>query len=215
MAKYAFIDIETTGLDPERHGIHQISMTIVSDGTKRIYDYRVRPFDGDEIELSALETSNVTVEQILGYDPPGEVYAALRGNLGRTVSRYDRRDKLFFVGYNSTFDMNFLRQFFVKNGNMYFGSFFFWPSIDVAVLACDHLGEKRADMNNFKLMTVAEAFGIPVDHERLHDARYDIELTMAIYYTLHPGEKADYEVSVDMEPCFYTREKKDSQCVTS
>jgi DNA polymerase-3 subunit epsilon len=36
-------------------------------------------------------------------------------------------------------------------------------------------------MANFQLKTVAAFLGIEVDESRLHDAEYDIDLTMQIY----------------------------------
>lgn len=42
--KLFFFDLETTGTNPARHGIHQISGEIVVDGeTKESFDYHVRP----------------------------------------------------------------------------------------------------------------------------------------------------------------------------
>jgi len=49
------------------------------------------------------------------------------------------------------------------------------------VLALDFLKHRRADMNNFKLMTVAEEIGIKIEEEKLHNATYDIYLTREIY----------------------------------
>jgi DNA polymerase-3 subunit epsilon len=36
-------------------------------------------------------------------------------------------------------------------------------------------------MENFKLKTVAQEMGIEVDESKLHDAKYDLELTYQIY----------------------------------
>jgi DNA polymerase-3 subunit epsilon len=74
-----------------------------------------------------------------------------------------------------------LRSWFVKNGDKYFGSWFWSNSLDVMVLATQKLLSKRAKMENFKLKTVAAEFGITIDEQRLHDAQYDIDLTRYIY----------------------------------
>ena len=55
--------------------------------------------------------------------------------LSAHVDRYDKRDKCFFAGYNGIFDLNFLHAFFKKCGDQYFGSYVWWPSIDVSVMA--------------------------------------------------------------------------------
>ena len=49
------------------------------------------------------------------------------------------------------------------------------------VLATPYLAEKRPDMENFKLATVAKALGIEVSEDNLHDASYDIALTKGIF----------------------------------
>ena len=36
-------------------------------------------------------------------------------------------------------------------------------------------------MQDFKLLTVAEELGLKVDEEKMHDARYDIALTRAMF----------------------------------
>ena len=74
-----------------------------------------------------------------------------------------------------------MREWFLKQGDIYFGAWFWHPPIDVAVLAMAALGDRRAKMVNFKLATVAAEFGIEIDAKRLHDAAYDIELTRKIY----------------------------------
>lgn len=42
--KIVFFDLETTGTNPGKHGIHQISGEIVIDGqTVEQFDFKVRP----------------------------------------------------------------------------------------------------------------------------------------------------------------------------
>ena len=78
-------------------------------------------------------------------------------------------------------DKQFLRGFFLQNNDQYFGSWFWSNSIDVMVLASNKLVERRAEMENFKLSTVAKFLGVNVDDAALHNALYDINLTKAIY----------------------------------
>jgi DNA polymerase-3 subunit epsilon len=102
--------------------------------------------------------------------------------LGKYVDKFNKKDKFFLVGYNNAaFDNLFLRGFFLQNKNNYFGSWFWSSSLDVMVLATLFLAEKRADMENFKLSTVATTLGIKVEEEKLHDASYDIYLTKSIF----------------------------------
>lgn len=43
------------------------------------------------------------------------------------------------------------------------------------VLATVYLANKRTEMENFKLSTVAATLGVQVDGDSLHNAMYDIE----------------------------------------
>jgi DNA polymerase-3 subunit epsilon len=182
--KKFFFDLETTGLDYKVNAIHQFSGCIELDGTIiESFNFKIRPFEGAIIEPKALETSNVTEEQIMAYPPAEEVFADFMRMLSRYVRKFDKKDKMFLVGYNNAaFDNAFLREFYVRyQKDDYFNSWFWGNTIDVMVLASEHLSEMRVGMENFKLMTTARALGIEIDESKLHDAEYDIELTRNIY----------------------------------
>ena len=49
------------------------------------------------------------------------------------------------------------------------------------VLASAYLMDRRAEMENFKLSTVAKFLGVSVADDALHNAMYDIELTRSVY----------------------------------
>ena len=67
--KKFFFDLETTGLDYKTNAIHQFSGCIELDGTIiETFNFKIRPFEGAIIEPKALETSNVTEEQIMAFD---------------------------------------------------------------------------------------------------------------------------------------------------
>jgi DNA polymerase-3 subunit epsilon len=181
--KLFFFDLETTGVNPGKNGIHQISGEIVIDGeSKESFDFRVRPNEKAIIEDEALKVAGVTKQQILDYPAMIEVYMKLTQLLAKYVDKFNKADKFFLAGYNNaSFDNQFLRGFFLQNGDQYFGSWFWANSIDVMVLASQFLIEERPEMENFKLATVAKQLGIVTEDEKLHDASYDIKLTRAIY----------------------------------
>lgn len=186
--KLLFFDLETTGTLVSKHGIHQISGQIVIDGkVKERFNYHVQPNPKAQIEPQALEVGGVTAEQIQAYPPMGQIYNEFVAMLSKYVNRYDRGDKFFLVGYNNaSFDNQFLRAWFIQNGDRYFGSWFWSNSIDVMVMATPYLGNKRERMENFKQGTVAKALGIAVDEDKLHDALYDIDVCKAIYDIVVP-----------------------------
>lgn len=181
--KTFYFDIETTGVNFWQHGIHQISGAIEIDGElKERFDFKVEPYPMAIIDPEALLISGVTKEQIEAYPAMGSVYKDIIVMLSRYVDKYNKQDKFFLIGYNNaSFDNQFLRAFFTQCNDKYFGSWFWSSHIDVMVLAAEYLKNDRHKMIDFKLKTVAAYLGIEIDETRLHDAQYDIDLTINIY----------------------------------
>lgn len=182
MEKIFIYDLETTGLNPGQHGIHQLSGMIIIDGTvAETFDFKIRPFENDEIEQAALDIAGVTKEQIMSYSTAPAIYAELIRMMKRYINKFDSKDKFHLVGFNNRkFDDLHFREWFTKNNDKYFGSWFWSDSIDVIVLASNHLRSERNLMTDFKLKTVASTMGLIIDEKKLHDAMYDIELTYQI-----------------------------------
>lgn len=184
--KLFYFDLETTGLNFWQHGIHQIAGAIEIDGElKEQFNIKVKPNPKAKIEDESLSIAGIDRATLEGYIGFNEGYRELIKILSKYVDKYDKTDKFFLVGYNNAqFDNQFLRAFFTQNNDNYFGSWFWANSIDVMVLATQASIAERKAMPDFKLKTVASHFGISVDETRLHDALYDIELTMNIYKAL-------------------------------
>jgi DNA polymerase III epsilon subunit-like protein len=192
MSKLAFIDLETTGLSPWKNGIWQIGMILADLSKDRDlvihgrHKWEVCPTEDDEIVEKALEVGGVSEEDLMEFPSHQKVFRELTDVLEKRIDKFNKRDKLYFIAYNSPFDNDFLRQWFRKCGSNFFGSYFWAP--DICVMRMAHqlatlggYGMERGKMDNFKLGTVASAMGLDVDKEGLHDALVDIELTMEIY----------------------------------
>jgi len=180
--KLFFIDVETTGTDPSKNGLIQLSGIIEIDGeVKEEIDFKLKPFETDVILDSALDINNISRDEIAEYPEPRTIYRNFIACMIKYIDKFDRSDKFHFVGFNSRFDDDFMRVWFKKCGNNYYGSFFFWPPIDVANIAALKLMPERSEMDNFKLATVAKYAGIEVDESKLHDSMYDIRLTRELF----------------------------------
>ena len=182
--KILWVDTETTGTDPGKNGIIQLAGVLEINGHETTsFDFKIRPFADDVIEDTALTVNGFTREELAGFIPPHDAHNYFVQILSAHVDRYDKRDKCFFAGYNGIFDLNFLHAFFKKCGDPYFGSYVWWPSIDVSVMAGHALMSVRHELPNFRLETVASHFGIQPQGEA-HDAMTDIRMTMEIYRRL-------------------------------
>ena len=194
MNKLLFIDVETTGLDPEINGVIQIAGIIelndwVMNGKKepilQEFDFQCNVHEGDEFDPQALLVTGKTLDDIFNYDPAKVIHAKLTKELGKYVNPYNKKDKYFFVAYNAGFDMDFLGSWFKKCGDKYgIGSWCWFPYVDIMTLAMQYIGDGRASMLNFKLSTVAEKLGLKLDEADLHDALYDIRLARRVYRSI-------------------------------
>lgn len=183
--KYIYIDCETTGKDSDTAGLIQISVLFdIGKETKDSFYSQIKPLEGCVIEEEALEVNHLTREQIDQFPPSAEVFSQFKKKLNNFIDPFDREDKAFFVGYNSKFDTDFVRKWFLDNSDKFYGSYFYAGSIDVMVLYLEYLKNCRHQMPNFKLLTVAKAMDIVVDENAAHDAHYDNQLTRQLYHLI-------------------------------
>ena len=194
MAKLLFLDTETTGTNPELHGINQIAAIMEVDGQEvERFEVRIKPWNDCQYELEALAVSGTHREDIDGFTPEAEAWALFTRFLGRHISKYYKDDKAFLVGYNAAFDDGFLRALALRCGDKYLGSYK-WPDlIDVRGLAALRLMSVRGSLPNFKLGTVANTV-LGADRvaqilagKSMHDAMADIDVTRELFQQLAWG----------------------------
>ena len=178
--KYLYIDTETTGLNPKTCAIHQLSGIVTADGLTEEFNLIMAPHDGAEISFSPHPyTDFVPPDPATFKDYPSQddVYLEFKELLKKYVDPFDTTDKFQIIGYNVQFDMDFLRQWFIRNGDDFIGSFFWFPPIDVMYLASIVLAGERHLLPNFRLSTVYE-YVFPTDPKfDAHDALADIRAT--------------------------------------
>lgn len=182
MKKILYFDTETTGVDPSKNGIIQLSGIIEIDNEiKEEFNFRIRPFEIDEINLEALEVNNITKDQLKTFPTAQESYILIEKLFNKYIDRYDPTDKFYPAGYNVRFDLEFLSEYFIKNDNPYFGSYCNWRSIDALSIFyfLDYIGYLK--LENYKLGTVCDYFKIPI---KAHDAMSDIKATRSLIIKL-------------------------------
>lgn len=181
--KLLFVDVETSGLDPEKHGIIQFAASLdVGSHTYIDVDYKMKPFPEDETSAETLAFHGITETTLAGYLDPRDAFRQFKAELIKYIDPYNKKDKAFLIGYNAQFDDRFLRAWFKKNGDKYYGAYFWWPPIDVAVLLSMAYAKKRRDFPNFQLGTVVSVLEEVVDTTGFHDAAFDLKITKALFY---------------------------------
>jgi DNA polymerase-3 subunit epsilon len=181
--KILYLDLETTGLNPNENAIIELSGILeVNKEPQESFSIYMKPDSDQVVDNEALKAIGIDEDTINSYPTQQTGYSRFISFLEKYINPYDKTDKLFLVGYNiHSFDVPFLRTFFNRNNNKYFGSYFHHPSIDVMLLVSYFSMSQRSNLPNFKLSTIAKSLGIEVDEERLHMALYDVKITRDIF----------------------------------
>lgn len=185
MLKLCVIDVETTGLDDRKHALVQASGKILIGGKEvSSFDFKVRPFDTDEIQDEALAVNHLTLEEIASYPTADEVIPKMKEYFYQFVDHDDPKDLLTMVGFNIKFDQGFMRSLFFKaNALNSFKNIFHYKTIDVQALVLGYLFANGLDQDlmAFHQKDCARAIGIEVDEEKLHEAQEDSSLSLKIF----------------------------------
>jgi len=184
--KFFWFDCETTGLSPQLNDIWQIAFKIVIGGeVVAAHKFECRPtnMNTDRLSPEALAIGGVTPEYLAELPPSAHILRAIQDILKNYMDKFNRSDKLIPAGYKvCDFDVPFLREFFKKCGDKYYGSFFSNYPVDVyyMILACH--AACGIQHPKYKLVDMCELYGVPLDHA--HDALSDITATEKIFALL-------------------------------
>lgn len=175
-----YLDTETTGLNPEKNGIWQIGGIVEIDGKiKDKFNFIFAPSLEDEVDDYALKMSGYASEEALRAikNSSNKAFNSFIAILEKHISKFNTSEKFTLCGYNVGFDDGFLRAWFTKNHEKYYGSYITPYKIDVYTLTALLWGHGKLDIPKLKLETVADHLGIEIN---AHDALSDIEATYKI-----------------------------------
>lgn len=184
--KLIFLDTETTGLDREKHSILQLAGTILNTQTQEseTFDFHIAPYTTEPWGKGAYDTHHISEEEAAKFPSQNQVFHEFKKLLSKYVDQYDKLDKLYIVGYNVQFDVDFLYNWFKRNADPYFYSWFHYPPLDVMQLMGWKMLGKRQELENFKLATVYKyLFGTELvgAHGALSDAEATKQIMLAIF----------------------------------
>ena len=197
MKKTLYVDTETTGLNPQEHGLVQLAMIMDIDGIAvDIALFTIQPFPTDRVEVYWNDVRTINVREaegfklpIVGLDTsdlitrptPFEAIDDIILFLDKYISKFDKTDKASISGYNIQYDIDFLSAFFKKVGNFYLGSYLYWQKLDVLHKIYQIAYKHNLVFENFKLATICNYFAIPITE---HDALSDITATRNLWNLL-------------------------------
>lgn len=182
--KICYFDVETTGILPGKHDIVEIACVIeINHNVVNEFAFELQPFDYTTIDEGALSACNTTVEDLKKRMLPHVMYPKLLREFGKHVNKYDRSDKFYPAGFNVRFDIDFLGDFFRKNNDQYYGSWFNWKAIDPLPILnwLDLTGKVHLEKRT--LSHACEYFGIELGqaHVALNDIRATRELIKLLW----------------------------------
>jgi len=170
----AFIDIETTGFNPETQEIIEIGCVIVkqNDGIpgEIIEEFELK------IKPEKLENANPEALSINGYNEADWLFAS---NLEQAMQVFaDKTKECIFVAHNVAFDWSFIAKAFAVTG---VENKMFYAKIDTISFALAKL-HKNPEVTRYSLGSLCECFGITND--RAHTALADTRATVDVYRKL-------------------------------
>jgi len=177
--KFLYLDCETTGLDPDIHGVLQVAC-IVTEGETITKAKEIGRLDvlfnpksiGCKIDKGALEINGHKKKAIKKY--PKHTFKTLLSFFRKHINPYDKEDKFIVVGQNVKFDVEFLHGWAKREGFEFMGSYVDWRVIDTLVLARLEYALGNINPPDFKLGTLCMEYGID---EPDHNAMTDIIAT--------------------------------------
>jgi len=181
-----WLDVETTGLNQEKHGI--VSLAAIADFDGQLIEasrWNMNP-EGREVEDSALAVNGFSREQIAGFPNWKDIAAEFSAWVLKIYT-------LAFVpvpvgGFNHiSFDCRFIREWLSASDMPRFEERFKADEqFDVMLLVKRDITGRFDKIENRKLTTIAAAMGVPL--EKAHDASEDIRATRELYYRIMAGE---------------------------
>jgi len=188
--KVLALDTETTGLDPYKNSIHQLAGICYNNHfSVHKFNLHAKPnINDNNIDPKALGISGINIEKLNSYQSQASMFIEFKNMLNTKINPFDEHDKMTIFGYNITFDINFLRRFFIVHNDKYYGAYFNSFYVDVLGYAY-HLRTMNIlndGLPNYKLKTLCNYFDIPL---KAHDAMNDITATIQVYNCLEDLER--------------------------
>ncbi len=173
----AFIDTESTGLDPDRHELISVGVVLVSqDWTKEHPVFETTEEFELKIKPERIKDADPVSLRVNKYDPADWVFAYSLPEAMKILS--NKTKDAIMVSHNIAFDYMFLEKAFRSAG---VENKMHYHKLDTISIAFAKL-HGREDINHFSLRSLCEEFGI--ENKNAHTALSDARATFELYKKL-------------------------------
>ncbi|MDP3958041.1 MAG: 3'-5' exonuclease [bacterium] len=174
----AFIDTETTGLNPEWHELIEIGGVLARQIPRKGKGPELEVVEEFEMKVKPVhvETADPIALEIVGYDEADWTSAVdLKQAL---IVLAEKTEGCIMVGHNVAFDHSFIEKAYEENGMK---NTMHYHKLDTISLAYAKLYDKM-EIEKFSLRSLCEYFGI--ENKRAHTALSDARATFELYKKL-------------------------------
>ena len=169
----AFIDVETTGFDPQKHEVIEIGCVVVKQLNDIGTEFQVVKELELKIKPERLEDADPGALRVNGYNDADWLFAH---TLQEAMTAFAEATKdAVFVAHNLAVDYSFIQEAFKKTG---IENKMFFQKMDTISIAFAKL-HKDPTVERFSLQKLTEYFGIV--NQRAHTALADARATFEVY----------------------------------
>ena len=169
---FAWVDTETTGLDPNKNEIIDIAIIrIERDGTQKITHNKIKMEHPENAHPKALAVNGYTEEAWAGAPTAKEVF--------EFIHKEGLLQDCILAGHNVSFDAGFINATFARCGIDARVDYHLYDTVTVA------LANLKPYLRSVSLVAVCEALGIPTDgaHTALADCRMALAVNEMLSYS--------------------------------
>lgn len=172
-ARFAFIDVETSGLNPDIHEIIEIGCLIVTQNEAG--NYVIEKEVELKVQMTRPELAEPAALRVNGYDAAAWMFAYTMPQALEALNK-ETKDTVF-VAHNVAFDWSFVDKAY-RDAGMEHG--FHYHKIDTLSIAFAKL--RGTDAKHLSLRALCERFAIT--NERAHTALADCRATFEVFKKL-------------------------------
>ena len=177
----AFIDVETTGLDIDKHEIIQLGVVLVSQnwlsgGKSSAPVFEILEEFELKIKPERIQDAEPVALRVNGYNPADWVFAYTLEEAMKMFS--SKTADAIMVGHNVAFDFGFIEKAFKKTGLL---NKMHYHKLDTISMAFAKL-YRNEDVDRFSLQYLCDYFHI--ENKNAHTALSDARATFELYKKL-------------------------------